>query len=106
MRVSNAMKTFKVSCLQIQCINVKDLSAVKVNKNRPGKFSNDMTMAFLMLQDIKKNRAALIRKIKHRKKEAITPEKSQKICVYVQWVYCPCTKFQEITGMVLSPPKD
>ena len=53
MRVSNAMKTFKVSWHQIQRIKVEDPSAVKVNKKRPGKFTDEMTMAVLMQLDEK-----------------------------------------------------
>ena len=53
MSVSNAMKTFKVSRRQIQCIKVEDPNAVKVNKKRPGKFTNEMTMAVLMQLDEK-----------------------------------------------------
>ena len=48
-----------------------------------------------------KNPLALVSEIK----SAITPEKSKKFFSHCQRLYRPCTKFQEITGMVLSPPK-
>ena len=53
MSVADAIKTFKVSRRQIQRIKIEDQNTVKVNKKRPGKFTDEMTTAILMQLDQK-----------------------------------------------------
>lgn len=47
MKVSEAMKTFKVLRHQVQRIKNEDPNAVKVNKKQPGKFTNEMKTTVL-----------------------------------------------------------
>ena len=53
MKVSKAMKTFKVSRRQIQRIKVEDPNLVKTHKRRPSKFINDMKTELLLQLDNK-----------------------------------------------------
>ena len=53
MSVAEATKNFKVSRRQVQRIKSEDPNAVKVNKKRPGKFTEEMKTAILMQLDEK-----------------------------------------------------
>ena len=48
MRVSEAMKTLKVSQQQIQWIKAEDPNLVKTCKRRPGKFTNEIKTELLL----------------------------------------------------------
>ncbi|KAA1070844.1 hypothetical protein PGT21_050111 [Puccinia graminis f. sp. tritici] len=50
------------------------------------------------------NRAALVEEIKNAIHEVITPEKSKIYFSHCQRLYQPCADFQQITGLVLTPP--
>ena len=52
------------------------------------------------------NRSALVAAIEEAIVEAITPEKARNFFAHCQRLYRPCAEFKEITGTVLSPPKD
>ena len=53
MKVSEAMKTFKVSRRQIQRIKAEDPNLIKTHKKRPGKFTDEMKTELLLQLDNK-----------------------------------------------------